>query len=197
MRQNTAKWAIAVAVAMLVHGTAFGLWQWIAGSQQVPDAGAAGFHIALAPSRISPDVSAEDQTQTEMTDTLEPVPEQEPVPVIEPVHSLERDRQSPRPVAARPPERASSVASASSPASLPSQAPAVSTGLARGEAGVGGAAVRANYLALVADRLARHKRYPLVARRRGFQGIAELSFTLARDGNLVAMWNVAARGRYR
>lgn len=189
MRQETGRWALLLGVALAIHAVAFFVWQWTAVPMIAMDAGGGGVRIALAPA-----VSiSEDQSETEATDTNEPAPpvvERILLPVVEPVEVApiepvlpvvkerveEVDRQR---------EPLSETASVSVPANIVSSTANDSTGNASGDAGVAQANAEADYRARLIDWLSRHKRYPKAARRRGMEGIAELTMTLTRQGELL------------
>jgi len=181
MGQEITKWTLLVGMAVAIHVGAFAIWEWVADPLLVTDAGGAGLQIALAPAQVS----ADDQSETVAIDTNEPAP-----PVVEPVEvsrvepALPDTKDLVEEVVMQP-ERPASEASTNLPANVASDTSSVSTGRAAGNAGVADASVEADYLAHLADWLARHKRYPRTARRRNLEGVAELTFTLTRYGELV------------
>ena len=181
MGQEITRWTLLVGMAVAIHVGAFAIWQWVVDPLLATDAGGAGLQIALAPAQVS----TEDQSETEAMDTNEPAP-----PVVEPVEVSRVEPALPdtKELVEEPaiqPERPASEASTNLPASDASDTSSVSTGRAAGNAGVADTSVEADYLAHLADWLARHKRYPRTARRRNLEGVAELTFTLTRYGELV------------
>ncbi len=187
MRLAVSDWGVALAVALGIHIGALAIWMWAPRSSH--DAGAGWVSIALAPSVAVTD----DRAETQATDTEEvPPPIDQPVQEIiepEPV----RQQKPPVPQADRPVERRpqtavpqTAPASAAAPANAVSSAVGISTGSAQGSAGIASENAIASYKALIADRMARHKRYPRSAQRRRQEGIASLQFTVQRDGTVTA-----------
>lgn len=182
MGQDIRKWTLLIGAAVVIHVAAFAIWQWVAVPFSGADAGGGGLRIALAPSQTF----TEDQSETEATDTNEPVP-----PVVEPVEASRvepvlPDKAEPVEEAVRQPEQSDPVAGATPPASAAVDASNDSTGKAAGDAGTADAAVEADYLARLTDWLTRHMRYPDTAIRRNMEGVAELTITLTRQGELVS-----------
>ena len=182
MGQEIRKWALLIGAAVVIHAGAFAIWQWVADPFSTSDAGGGGLHIALAPALNR----AEDQSETEATDTNEPV-----LTIVEPVdvsrtEPVLPEKREPIEEVVRQPEKSFETASTIPPASATSDASIESTGRAAGDAGIADAAMEADYLARLADWLARHKRYPRTATRRNMEGVAELTFTLTRQGELVS-----------
>ena len=194
MQVRLSEWGTALSAAIAVHALAFAVWYWVPDAPI--DAGAGGISIALAPAVSVRD----DQAQTEVLETQEPLPieeqpvvrplpEPDPQPVLEPVIET---RVQPVERALEP--REAQPAASSAPAAVSTASNQASTGNAAAEVGVGNANAKADYVALIADRLARFKRYPRAARRRGLQGVAKLAFTVRRDGALVTYEIVQSAG---
>lgn len=194
MQVRLSEWGMALSAAIAVHAFAFAIWYWVPVTPT--DAGAGGISIALAPAVSVSD----DQTQTEVLETQEPpLIEEEPVvtpltdPSSQPVPEPIVDTRV-QPVERVPAPRETQPTASSAPAAVSVTSNQVSTGSAAAEVGLGDANAKADYVALIADRLARFKRYPRAARRRGLQGVAKLAFTVRRDGSLVTYEIVQSAG---
>jgi len=194
MQVRLSEWGTALSAAIAVHALAFAVWYWVPDAPT--DAGAGGISIALAPAVSVRD----DQVQTEVLETQEPppiveqqvvtpLPEPDPQPVPEPIIDTRA-----KPAERAPESREAQSTASSAPAAVSATSNQVSTGSAAAEVGVGDADAKADYVALIADRLARFKRYPRAARRRGLQGVAKLAFTVRRDGSLVTYEIVQSAG---
>lgn len=178
-------WIIAVGAALLVHVLALGAWYWMPASE--PQAGAGGVRVALAPAVAPVDDRAETQPQAEPEPAL-PVEEPVPVPPEEPeIETPPEEIPQPAPPVERQEQRAAAAPSApTAPSNTVSEQLSRATGSASALIGAGDAEAEASYLAELTDWLARHKRYPRAARRRNLQGVAELSFTVTRSGDVTA-----------
>ena len=187
MRLAILDWGVALAIALAIHMGVLAIWMWTPRSSH--DAGAGGVSIALAPSVAATD----DRAETQVNDSEEvPPPVDQPVQEIiepEPV----RQQKPPVPQTDKPVEPQTQTAapqtapaSAAAPANAVSSAVGVSTGSAQGSAGIASENAIASYKALIADRMARYKRYPRTAQRRRQEGVASLQFTVQRDGTVTA-----------
>jgi len=191
MQVRLSEWGTALSAAIAVHALAFAVWYWVPDAPI--DAGAGGISIALAPAVSVRD----DQAQTEVLETQEPPPvneepvDEEPDPQLVPEPVIETRTQ---PVERASEPREAQPTASSLPAAASTASNQVSTGRAAADVGLGDADAKADYVALIADRLARFKRYPRAARRRGLQGVAKLAFTVRRDGSLVTYEIVQSAG---
>ena len=130
--------------------------------------------IAPTPPQEKPEVAAPEQKPQPTPPKPEPakiIPVQKPVPLKLKVVRAEAKRPSetrpaPRTTAAPRAERQAPVASAASPGAS--------------------AATLASYRQIVAAHLQRFKQYPPGAKAAGQQGVARVSFTLGRGGNVVS-----------
>ncbi len=150
-----------------------------------------------------------EQTPPEVTET-KPEPEPEPVAEIQP-----RAKPEPESIQVKKPEPKATIKqkSALKPEPKPVQpqpepsAVAVttehqqtqttrkqSTGVSHSLTTGGTPAAISSYYALIAAHLAKHKRYPISARRRGEEGRVDISFTLASDGHLLGYQIVNGSG---
>lgn len=131
--------------------------------------------IAPTPPQLKPEVAAPPEQKPQPTpprpEPAKIVPEQKPVPVKPKVVRAEARKPSEAPPAPR--TTAAPRAERQAPA-----ASAVSAGAA--------AATLASYRQLVAAHLQRFKQYPQGAKAAGQQGVARVSFTLGRGGNVVS-----------
>jgi periplasmic protein TonB len=192
MRLRFSDWSLALVLALAIHLAV--LATWYLSPQEISNPGAGGVSIALAP--MAP--ASEDQAHTEIDEIQEPLPpvEEEPFQAETPVQVQPEivPVVRPSPVAPAATPRASQPTAPSLPAVSEIQSDHQSTGSAAADTGVGQENAKADYVALVADRLARFKRYPRAARRRGLQGVAKLAFTLRRDGSLIVHEIVQSAG---
>ncbi len=173
-----------LTLALLLHAAA-GVYWWWTPAIELADPGAGSMTLTLAPS-TSPN---EDRSETESVDEEETVfsePErteqpEPPEPVVElpPVEIPPRrtEQSAPKPaVEPRP--------SAAAPQQIAPETPSVGQGQASAAIGVSNADVAADYTAMLASWLARHKRYPRAARRRNIEGVVTLSFTVNAAGSV-------------
>jgi len=179
---------IVLGVALIVHVGAAAIWWWTP-TIDFPDPGASSMTLALAPSEALPD----DRATTIPVDQDDPVPpEVRPEPVVEPLREpippvLPPDLPTtplvqPAPSIEQPkPAEQAPASTARANASTRS----VESGSATAETGTADVSAEANYIAQLASWLARHKRYPRTARRRGLEGVAQLTFTLNPEGRVL------------
>eukprot|EP00435_Cladocopium_sp_Y103_P077276 s1_g1015.t1 len=185
MSGSSKEWAIVLAIALFLHAAAGFFWWW-SPAIELADPGAGSMTLSLAPS-TNPD---EDRSETESVDEEDSV-FSEPEPIVEP--------EPPAPVVERPPveippRRAEQSAPKPAVEARPSSAPAphqiapetrsVGQGQASAVVGVSNADAEADYTAMLASWLARHKRYPRAARRRNIEGVVTLSFTVNAVGTV-------------
>lgn len=192
---SSKEWVVVLTLALLLHAAA-GVYWWWSPAIELADPGAGSMTLALAPS-TSPN---EDRSETEPVDEEETVfteperPEQpelpEPVmerpPVEVPPRRTEQSTPKP-PVDTRP-------SSAPAPRQIALETQSVGQGQASATVGVSNADVEADYTALLASWLARHKRYPRAARRRNIEGVVTLSFTVNAGGTVTQYEIVSSSG---
>jgi protein TonB len=110
-------------------------------------------------------------------------------PVARPVRSVERARRaSPDPTSDTTRAASASSASASSGTGNGSGAPAATASNTATDGALG------LYARRVAETLARHQRYPDMARRQRIEGSGQLSLTIAADGQLISASVTASTG---
>lgn len=138
-----------------------------------------------------------------------PAPEAELVPLPEPVNARQTPalavkapepkpepkpapKQKPKPVAPQTPQtpkvkavQAASVAPSSTQGKDSSDSRRMTTGSQNALSSGGNPGAEQSYYALIAARLAQHKRYPIRARKKGEEGTARLFFILDRHGSLI------------
>ncbi|MBV1789622.1 energy transducer TonB [Marinobacterium sp. D7] len=152
--------------------------------------------VVKAPSEPEPEVPP---PEPEPVKAPEPVVEAPPPPPEIQTPVVEAKRELPKPQPKRQPQKPEP---APEPVTAPTQAETasrnakaadraqqaqqkLSTGRADAMTQGGNAAVRQSWYARLAAELARHKRYPLSARRRGQEGIAKISFLVNRKGEVL------------
>ncbi|MCF8470629.1 MAG: TonB family protein [Parvibaculum sp.] len=187
---NPRAWWIAFAAALLFHALAGGsLALWLAAHRTPPSAaGANALTVSLAAFEDGPTEKKAERTE----------PPEEPEPKSQPKNPKLKKKPvlAPAPVARAAPPETQPVVSAEVPGKVEAPLPAAtasetagSGGFAKSGAARTGAAtqtVEADYLAVVGDWLARHKKYPLAARRRHIEGAGILRFAIRRDGHVLS-----------
>jgi periplasmic protein TonB len=116
-----------------------------------------------------------------------------PEPVIAPKPKLVLEKPKPKPTAKprvkpvkpapTPPAPAAAKPAPPSPSSAPAAAPAA----AQASVSSATAAAKASWQSQLLGHLARYKRYPEQARRRGIQGTSQVRFSLDRSGNVLSV----------
>lgn len=122
---------------------------------------------------------------------IEPSPTPEPVVAPKPKLVLEKPKPKPKlqakPVkpAPQPPTPATKPAPVAPPSA--STAPAAAPAAAQASVSSASAAAKASWQNRLLSHLARYKRYPEQARRRGIQGTAQVRFNLDRSGKVLSV----------
>jgi len=180
------EWAIVLAIALLLHAGAGLVWWWMP-VVDLHNAGASSIRLALAPSNAPTD----DRSETVVAEQETPVlPEPEPDPVREQIRPVAPPEQPITPVVqTKPtpkPDQSSTIEQASAPTSQNNESQQIAeTGSAVALTGPADASVASAYKAQLSSWLARHKRYPRAARRRYLEGVAQLTFTLNSEGDVL------------
>ncbi len=166
--------ATAIGASLLLHAAlAVTAAVWIA-FRPAPavEAGASALTIRLSAFSEGPKQETPAEVETE------PEPEK---PVVEKIPKPVARAAPAKPVAE--PEAADKAAPETSASETAGTGGMAKTGAAA--AGIGAVTMEADYLASVGDWLARHKKYPSAARRRGIEGTGTLRFRVARDGRVL------------
>lgn len=176
----------AIGIAAVLHVIGYALFLWSPYGEVPEPAGSAGIQLSLA------DLSAPPAPET----ALPPEPDTEPVPEIaepEPEEPVEEEavEEVPPPTPDIPLRKAESRPPKPEAQPKPA-APAQKAGGPQGQAAqqsapspfLGNADAQASYVARLQAWLARHKRYPRTARRRGVEGDAVLRFVVDRAGSV-------------
>ena len=186
-RSEVRRWSLSAAFVIAVHASvlAGGLF-WYAttdiagtGSQPMmvdlesapPNPEPRKFDVAPGPDmQQAPAPAPEPERQTKIEqEQVSPAPLQQNPVVVAPQEQKQKPKpvkEKPKPIAEKPPQ--------------PTEAPAPRT-TAPPEAAQ---AARANYMGLLSAHLQRFKQYPPAARAAGEQGVAMLSFTVSRNGQV-------------
>ncbi|MDF2182815.1 energy transducer TonB [Neptuniibacter sp. CAU 1671] len=165
--------------------------------------------VAQANQDAKPVTAPTEPVQPEVTEARpEPIPE--PVAEIKPLAKAEADAiqvktpstqkpvkqpepAKPEPLVPKPqPDNTSVAVSEQSTQSQTTRKQ--STGSSHSLTNGGTPAAVSSYYSLIAAHLAKHKRYPVSARRRGEEGRVDISFTLASDGHLLGYQIVNGSG---
>jgi protein TonB len=173
---------LCLLLVLVVH-IALGLWalNWHVAAAPV-ELPPAAILIELAPMpRVAPPPAAAAR--------VEPITTPEPVVVPKPKLVLEKPKPKPKPVvkqlkpaptpptpAAKPIEQATPTATTAPAAAPIAQQPSTSSATA---------AAKASWQSQLLSHLARYKRYPNEARRRGIQGTCQVRFNLDRSGKVL------------
>lgn len=177
----------ALLAALAIHLAA--LWGY-ALLQPAPslNPGSAGVHVALGPANQK---DAEEDDQTDLPDSAA---ERPPEPVVEELPPekpfVPVRKKPPQPVQKKEPSRSSA------------QAGATATGAGQAEAqnrpvdGTGQVDAQKAYLSTLAAWLAKHRRYPAGARRRGQEGVVRVRVTISRSGQVLAQEIIESSGYF-
>jgi protein TonB len=138
-----------------------------------------------------PDPAPEIETQTETVAPEAVVAKQTPAVTVKP-KPRPQAKPKPTPVTAKPAATDPAPATTSAPAQLSSDdgtdnsdSRHMTTGSQNALSSGGNPGAQQSYFALIAARLAKHKRYPIRARRKGEEGTARLFFILDRQGSVI------------
>jgi protein TonB len=201
------RWVLSAALVMLAHGAlAAALVTW---REEVdPDDPAAAIAVEFAPLPVAPanrdmdippgpeqimsEASPERPTET-VKETAEDKPEQKNEPVEEPppdvkpapnpeiaVEPARQVKESPQPVQPRPPAPATTA-----PQSAPVQTAAIPAAPVQGQPTPRSSRAIPTWKTKIVALLERNKRYPPTAQSRGEHGVAEVFFSLDRQGRVV------------
>ncbi len=198
---SSKEWVVVLTLALLLHAAAGFYWWWTP-AIELAEPGAGSMTLALAPS-TSPN---EDRSETESVDEEETVVS-EPERQVRPEPQEQPDPPEPvveRPPVEIPPRRAEQSApkpavesrpsSSQAPQQIAPESQSVGQGQASASVGVSNADIEADYQAMLASWLARHKRYPRAARRRNIEGVVTLSFTVNTSGTVTQYEIVGSSG---
>ncbi|UTW10080.1 energy transducer TonB [Marinobacterium rhizophilum] len=208
-------WMIALGIALGVHLVALGLVLAREPAEGARAPGEQGIEIDLgmlgdlgaqtqnqqaAEPEPAPETPVEVPQPEIETPAAPPTPEPEPEAMPEPVTAKQtpeltvkpkpKPQPKPRPVAAKPATTEPVAAPApaqtrSDTGSDSSESRRMTTGSQNALSSGGNPGAEQSYYALIAARLAQHKRYPIRARRKGEEGIARLFFILDRQGSVI------------
>ncbi|MEQ9518595.1 MAG: TonB family protein [Parvibaculum sp.] len=178
----------AVGIALLVHVAGYAYWATLPPPASTVGTGSVRF--ALAGDIRPPETDAAPVTESvaEIPPAIEPAPAQPVEPEVVQV-------ETPPPLPELPVRRRENSAPASSASTKPAPAsasPATALvdqvpGSVTGKTGPGAAEIENAYKAIVSDWIARHKRYPRAAARRGLEGRGEVTFIVTRAGNITQL----------
>ncbi|MFC6669842.1 energy transducer TonB [Marinobacterium aestuariivivens] len=198
---GTRHWLTALLLAVALHLLGFVVVMAQEADDGAKGAGEQGIEIDLG---MLGDLGAEAET----LEAVAPEPEPEPIPEPEPEPQPEPEPEpvaEPEPVT--PPKQQAEVRTEPMPEPKPAPKPRpepaskteqtaksgktqqpssrkAATGRANAASSGGDPAVRQSYYAVLAAHLAKHRRYPVAARRRGEEGIVKLFFVLDRNGEI-------------
>ncbi|MGK2741542.1 energy transducer TonB [Tepidicaulis sp. LMO-SS28] len=174
----------AIGIAAALHGAAYAWFEWSPWSEAEAPPGAPGMQVTFmaAPAPPAPppeeepaeeevpEPAEEEHVEEEVVEEPPPPPPPEKPEI--PLRAVEPPPPPPRPAKAELAERAPGP---QGQAAQPSPSPAPYAG---------NADAKATYIAELQAWLARHKRYPRTARRRGQEGDAILRFVVDRAGEI-------------
>ncbi len=155
------------------------------------------------PEPAPPDTSPPDPVPPDPTPPLEEPPPPEPLPVpapvpvpdvLPPVPQAAVTLPPPLPPRTRPPPRPRPAVTKSPTVAPPVAAPAPAQPAPPAAAPAAAAQAQATWEGALVAHLARFKRFPPAAQRRGEQGIVLMHVTMTRDGTVVAMSIVRGSG---
>ena len=203
---NLRRWVISAAIVVLAHGALAGAVAWRQKNDSREPAGAiviefAPMPVAPAneqteippgPEQIMSEASPERPTET-VKETAEDKPEQKNEPVEEPppdvkpapnpeiaVEPARQVKESPQPAQPRPPAPATTA-----PQSAPVQTAAIPAAPVQGQPTPRSSRAIPTWKTKIVALLERNKRYPPTAQSRGEHGVAEVFFSLDRQGRVV------------
>ncbi|KEA63708.1 Ferric siderophore transport system, periplasmic binding protein TonB [Marinobacterium lacunae] len=206
-------WTIALSLALMLHLSL--LVVVLAGDREdgAKDEGEQGIEIdlgmlgdlgeaseTLEEATVEPAAEPEPEKVVEAPDP-EPVEQPEPVveeppappaiqkPVVKAKEPIAKPKPKPVVTDTKPTEKPVPVETRDAPAEKADTTreaqQKMSTGRANALTQGGSPAARQSWFAKVAAELARHKRYPIAARRRGQEGVAKISFLVNRKGEVL------------
>ncbi|MCP8687570.1 energy transducer TonB [Marinobacterium sedimentorum] len=190
-------WIIALGLALGVHLLTLGLVLAREPAQGARAPGEQGIEIDLG---MLGDLGADTQNRQaakpeqmpeQLPESLQPqqAPTPEPAVAPEPISAgqtpeleVKAPEPTPKPV---PKQKSKPVTPSSSAGKDSSDSRRMTTGSQNALSSGGNPAAEQSYYALIAARLAQHKRYPIRARKKGEEGTARLFFILDRRGSLI------------
>jgi periplasmic protein TonB len=201
-RREIRRWSLASLVVIVLHATLFAAITYWHVSRPPPGTPMPAILIDLSPVSASPDQSLQDLApgptmqqadapaaepeKQQVEETIAPTPPQQNPIVAAPPEPI--SKPTPQPVKPRPVHEAVKKPSEKPPAPKTAAAPRAERQAPAQNAttGASAAAATASYNAMVAAHLNRFRQYPAASRAAGETGVAMLSFTVGRSGQVLS-----------